>query len=55
MKFKCEVSPITMMDSYISALEKRKVIICLDGVNYIDVINSIETLPYESISIDELA
>ena len=55
MKFKCEVSPITMIDSYVSALEKRKVIISLDGAYYLDVIDGINDLAYDNISIEELA
>lgn len=54
IKFKCEVSPIPMIDNYISALDKRKMLISTDDGFYIDVIDS-ETLNYESILVEDLA
>ncbi len=54
IKFKCEVSPLPMIDNYVAALDKRKVLISTEDGFYIDVIDSGE-LNYEPILIENLA
>ena len=54
IKFKCEVSPIPMIDNYVAALDKRKMLICKEDGFYIDVIDSGE-LDFEPILIENLA
>lgn len=55
MKFKCEVSPIPMIDNYVSALDQRKMLICKDGNYYLDVIDQFDNLSCEIIPLEALA
>lgn len=54
IKFKCEVSPIPIIDNYVAALDKRKMLISTNDGFYIDVIDSGE-LDFEPILIENLA
>lgn len=54
IKFKCEVSPIPMINNYVDALDQRKMLISTDDGYYIDVVDS-ANLNYEPILIENLA
>lgn len=53
-KFRCEVSPIHMIDNYSSILDKKKMLISIDGDFYIDCIENLDELSFESLEIVDL-
>ena len=54
IKFKCDVSPLPMVDNYISELDKRKILVKSGENYYLDVIDNIDNYAFETINSEEL-